>query len=68
MTTIVNCPHCKKEVIWNASSEFKPFCSDRCRLQDLGAWFTEERTISGTTDYSNEELIEALESKIRETN
>ena len=47
MTKIVKCPHCKKDVIWNSESEFRPFCSERCRLQDLGAWFTEEHAIKG---------------------
>jgi len=41
----VRCPHCKKAVEW--SSPFKPFCSERCRLLDLGAWLSEEHAIPG---------------------
>jgi endogenous inhibitor of DNA gyrase (YacG/DUF329 family) len=37
----VKCPTCRAEVLWE-SSPHRPFCSDRCRLIDLGAW-TEER-------------------------
>ena len=37
----VNCPKCKKEVIWSDKNGFKPFCSERCRLLDLGAWASE---------------------------
>ena len=46
----VRCPTCKREVAWTAESTWRPFCSDRCRLIDLGAWFTGERSIAGETD------------------
>jgi uncharacterized protein len=35
---IVACPTCRKPVHWADTSRFKPFCSERCRLIDLGAW------------------------------
>lgn len=38
MTLIVHCPRCKKPVVWDESSPFRPFCSKRCRVIDLGAW------------------------------
>ena len=38
---IVNCPHCGKPVAWTAANPYRPFCSERCRLIDLGAWATE---------------------------
>ncbi|MGD8976162.1 MAG: DNA gyrase inhibitor YacG [Gammaproteobacteria bacterium] len=41
----VKCPTCGDAVSWDASSPWRPFCSERCRLLDLGAWFTEERGI-----------------------
>lgn len=34
---IVNCPICQAEVIWEGNPH-RPFCSERCRLIDLGAW------------------------------
>lgn len=37
-TLTVACPHCKKPVPWTAESLYKPFCSERCRIIDLGAW------------------------------
>jgi uncharacterized protein len=43
----VNCPNCGKPVLWSPESPFRPFCSDRCRLIDLGAWFSEEHAIPG---------------------
>ena len=40
------CPVCKKESIWEGNP-FRPFCSERCRLADLGKWAAEEYRISG---------------------
>ena len=34
----VNCPICGKAVVWVAESRWRPFCSERCRQIDLGAW------------------------------
>lgn len=46
----VKCPTCGESVRWDETSPWRPFCSDRCRLLDLGAWFTEERGIPGPDD------------------
>jgi uncharacterized protein len=42
----VTCPVCKKKTSWKNNS-FRPFCSDRCRLIDLGKWALEEYRIAG---------------------
>jgi hypothetical protein len=42
----VKCPTCERELEWEAAP-FRPFCSERCRLIDLGAWLTEQRAIPG---------------------
>lgn len=39
---LVNCPTCGKPVPWTSESTFRPFCSERCRNIDLGAWAAEE--------------------------
>jgi uncharacterized protein len=44
----VKCPTCGRELEW-ASAPFRPFCSERCRLVDLGAWLSEQRAIPGDT-------------------
>jgi uncharacterized protein len=41
----VNCPTCNKKVVWNEQSPERPFCSERCKLIDLGAWASESYTI-----------------------
>jgi uncharacterized protein len=40
----IQCPTCRRELEWE-SAPFRPFCSERCRLVDLGAWLTEQRAI-----------------------
>ena len=42
---VVPCPHCGKPVPWTEASKWKPFCSDRCRLIDLGDWLSEKNAI-----------------------
>lgn len=39
------CPICKKPTDSEQDADF-PFCSDRCRLQDLGAWASEKYVVS----------------------
>ncbi|USF87121.1 DNA gyrase inhibitor YacG [Candidatus Endoriftia persephonae] len=46
----VKCPTCGLPVTWEASSRWRPFCSERCRLIDLGEWFDEEHRIPMPTD------------------
>jgi len=38
---VVACPQCGKEVVWGEESRFRPFCSERCKLIDLGQWANE---------------------------
>lgn len=46
-TLIVKCPICKRPVAWTDEQRFKPFCSERCKLIDLGEWAMEEKRIPG---------------------
>lgn len=41
----VPCPHCGRSVPWTDDSKWKPFCSERCRLIDLGDWLTEKHAL-----------------------
>lgn len=40
MPSTVRCPTCRKEATWD-NNPYRPFCSERCRLIDLGAWIEE---------------------------
>ena len=44
---ILPCPNCKKPTRWSSKNAYRPFCSERCRLIDFGAWATEKHTIPG---------------------
>ena len=45
--TVVACPTCGKKVEWTPANKFRPFCSERCKQIDLGAWAEEKYTIPG---------------------
>lgn len=51
--TLVPCPTCGKSVEWSDASPYKPFCSRRCRLIDLGEWLDEGHRISGEEQDDN---------------
>jgi endogenous inhibitor of DNA gyrase (YacG/DUF329 family) len=38
---VVRCPGCGGESVYAASNRSRPFCSERCRNTDLGAWASE---------------------------
>jgi endogenous inhibitor of DNA gyrase (YacG/DUF329 family) len=40
------CPICKAETTWEENPD-RPFCSERCRLMDLGKWASEEYKVEG---------------------
>ena len=59
MPTTVKCPTCQKEVLWSKESQFKPFCSERCKLIDLGDWASEKHAIPVKPEF-NPELLDSL--------
>jgi endogenous inhibitor of DNA gyrase (YacG/DUF329 family) len=52
--SMVACPNCGKPVAWTEASEYKPFCSERCKLIDLGDWLLERHVIPGETAISSD--------------
>jgi endogenous inhibitor of DNA gyrase (YacG/DUF329 family) len=50
MTRFVSCPHCGKSAEWTSANRYRPFCSERCRLIDFGAWATEKYRAPATED------------------
>ena len=43
----VKCPTCGKESEWIAENKSRPFCSERCKLIDLGEWASGGHAIPG---------------------
>ena len=42
----VGCPRCAAPVRWGPESPYRPFCSERCKMVDLGAWANEEYRVA----------------------
>ncbi len=51
---IMKCPKCGKPTVWK-DNPARPFCSERCKLLDFGAWANEEYAVAA------EETPSALE-------
>lgn len=45
MVRKVRCPQCGKDAVWGPENPWRPFCSERCKLIDLGAWASESYRI-----------------------
>lgn len=43
----VTCPGCKKPAVWRADNPWRPFCSERCKLIDIGAWASDAYRVPG---------------------
>ena len=43
----VTCPHCRGNAVYGPSNPWRPFCSERCRTADLGAWASERFRLPG---------------------
>jgi endogenous inhibitor of DNA gyrase (YacG/DUF329 family) len=55
MPKTVACPHCGQPVPWGQESPYRPFCSERCRLIDLGGWLDESYRIPHDGDTPGED-------------
>ncbi len=46
---IIACPACGKATAFAVSNRWRPFCSERCRTTDLGAWATESYRVPASS-------------------
>jgi endogenous inhibitor of DNA gyrase (YacG/DUF329 family) len=44
---IVRCPVCQETTHYHTGNPYRPFCSERCRLIDLGQWLEEDYRVAG---------------------
>lgn len=42
---IIACPTCETSLEWDPNNPYRPFCSERCKLIDLGEWASESYKI-----------------------
>jgi endogenous inhibitor of DNA gyrase (YacG/DUF329 family) len=47
---VVACPTCGKGLLWTPANVWRPFCSERCKLIDLGAWASERYRVPVVED------------------
>ena len=62
MSTRVQCPTCNANVDWNEDFPYRPFCSLRCRNEDLCAWADEKHALPGGPE-GDEVYSSALETE-----
>lgn len=51
----ISCPYCHKRIVYSQDNHYRPFCSERCKMLDLGAWANEERTVAGNAVNADED-------------
>lgn len=56
---LVTCPTCEGDSVYAASNPFRPFCSDRCKNLDLGAWADEGYRVPATPEPDDSNLAKA---------
>jgi endogenous inhibitor of DNA gyrase (YacG/DUF329 family) len=50
----IKCPICKELTTWE-ENPWRPFCSERCKLIDLGKWASEEYRVEGKKEEVEDE-------------
>ena len=57
----VTCPSCQKPATWSSENKYRPFCSERCKLIDLGEWATGAYAIPQTHSEEDEVFSSMLD-------
>ncbi len=68
-TLRVKCPKCQKEFSYY-QSDFRPFCTERCKMVDLGNWMQGQYAVpaKNITTEEMDNLARALENDEKNTN
>lgn len=61
---IVRCPQCGGDSIYAPTNKWRPFCSERCRQIDLGAWASESFRVPATPPQDPDELDPGGEPRV----
>ncbi|MGI8669014.1 MAG: DNA gyrase inhibitor YacG [Aridibacter sp.] len=59
----IKCPNCGKKTEYTGN-EFRPFCSERCKLLDFGAWADGEFALPAESSALTEEEIDRIEQAL----
>jgi endogenous inhibitor of DNA gyrase (YacG/DUF329 family) len=55
---LLSCPRCGARATWSPENRYRPFCSERCKLIDLGDWATEKFRVPVEEDKDPQEAGE----------
>lgn len=58
---IVRCPQCGSSAEYSPRNAFRPFCSERCRLIDLGDWAEGKYAVPAKPEEMTPEELEKLD-------
>jgi len=58
MKKAIKCPECGKATEYSLENQYRPFCSQRCRLIDLGEWIEGKYKINSEESYQNSESLQ----------
>jgi uncharacterized protein len=59
----VRCPQCAKIVEYLPSNPNRPFCSERCKMIDLGAWASDQYAIPGKSQEADD-ILELAQDEV----
>ena len=59
MKKSIKCPECGKATEYSSENAYRPFCSERCRLIDLGEWIDGKYTINSEESYQSSEYLQS---------
>ncbi|NRA45341.1 MAG: DNA gyrase inhibitor YacG [Oligoflexales bacterium] len=46
---LCKCPSCEKQMVYDSSNPYRPFCSKVCKTEDLASWAQEEYRVKGAS-------------------
>lgn len=58
ISKLIRCPRCQKECLYEEANPWRPFCCERCKLIDIGAWADESYRVAIPASSEDLEQIE----------
>jgi endogenous inhibitor of DNA gyrase (YacG/DUF329 family) len=64
---MVTCPKCGEVSPYSPANRWRPFCSERCKMIDLGTWASDGYVVAGEPLEADDDLIDPETGKPRGT-
>jgi len=58
---IVTCPQCKGDSVYAPTNPYRPFCGERCKNLDLGAWASESFRVPAPEQFEDDVSSQRLQ-------